>query len=118
MDQPEPGGAIARPNGAAITGQDVVEAPAPGQERVRVVTEPDKLVRITSMVRELLDETRPAAPDERGRVRLRETYERSLRELQEALPEALSEALATLAPPIEAVPTDAEIQVAHAQLEW
>ena len=38
------------------------------------------------------------------------------RELQEALPEDLSEELATLAPPIEGVPTESEIRVAQAQL--
>jgi hypothetical protein len=94
-------------------------APAPPdrpQGEVKVVTEPDKLVRITAMVRELLEETRQAPPDEKGRVRLREIYERSLTELKEALPEELSDELQTLAPPIEGVPTESEIRVAQAQL--
>ena len=91
-------------------------APAEGENGPRVVSEPDKLVRITAMVRELLEETRQAPPDERGRIRLREIYERSLRELKEALPEELSEELDTLAPPIEGVPTESEIRVAQAQL--
>src|SRR5437899_10168727 len=111
MDAPEQRPQLVRPDGAPPAAPE-----GQGGERVRVVTEPDKLVRITSMVRELLDETRQAAPDERGRVRLREIYERSLRELQEALPEDLSEELATLAPPIEGVPTESEIRVAQAQL--
>jgi hypothetical protein len=89
----------------------------PGIEQaVRVVTEPDKLLRITSMVRELLDETRQAPPDERGRMRLREIYEASLQELREALPDELSEELVSLAPKIEGVPTESEIRVAQAQL--
>ncbi len=104
-----------------IVGTAGTPAPQPaGQvdagQVVRVVTEPDKLLRITSMVRELLDETRQAPPDERGRMRLREIYERSLQELQEALPEELSEELTTLAPKIEGVPTESEIRVAQAQL--
>jgi hypothetical protein len=68
------------------------------------------------MARELLEETRQAAPDERGRIRLREIYERSVAELKEALPDELSEELATLAPPIEGVPTESEIRLAQAQL--
>ena len=114
MDPPEPERQIVGPDGALVPTEGPAEPS--GEERVRVVTEPDKLVRITSMVRELLDETRQAAPDERGRIRLREIYERSLRELQEALPEDLSEELSTLAPPIEGVPTESEIRVAQAQL--
>lgn len=80
------------------------------------VVQPDKLIRITSMVRELLEETRHAPPDERGRERLREIYDRSLAELKEALPDELSGELASLAPPIEGVPTESEIRVAQAQL--
>ena len=83
---------------------------------VHTLTEPDKLVRITAMVRELLEETRQAPPDERGRARLREIYERSLQELEESLPAELSEELRALAPPIEGVPTESEIRVAQAQL--
>jgi hypothetical protein len=85
-------------------------------EQSATLAEPDKLIRITAMVRELLEETRQAPPDERGRMRLREIYERSLGELKEALPEELSEELESLAPPIEGVPTESEIRVAQAQL--
>jgi hypothetical protein len=87
-----------------------------GDPQQKGLAEPDKLLRITAMVRELLEETRQAPPDERGRVRLREIYERSLDELKEALPEELSEELQSLAPPIEGVPTESEIRVAQAQL--
>ena len=103
---------IPQPPGAGSGGS---EAP-PGTEAGSSLREPDKLVRITSMVRELLEETRQAPPDEQGRIRLREIYERSLAELKEALPDELSEELASLAPPIEGVPTGSEIRVAQAQL--
>jgi hypothetical protein len=96
------------PSGDADHGQ---EHPPQG-----ALAEPDKLLRITAMVRELLEETRQAPPDERGRMRLREIYERSLGELKEALPDELSEELQSLAPPIEGVPTESEIRVAQAQL--
>ena len=91
--------------------------PAVGEAAERQgVAEPDKLIRITTMVRELLDETRQAPPDEQGRVRLRQIYERSLEEIKEALPAELSEELEALAPPIEGVPTESEIRLAQAQL--
>src|SRR6188472_3832018 len=86
---PEEGGSVATQQGS--------------DEQPQVLAEPDKLLRITAMVRELLEETRQAPPDERGRQRLREIYDRSLEELKEALPEELSEELQSLAPPIEGV---------------
>jgi proteasome activator-like protein len=80
------------------------------------ITEPAKLLRIASMVRELLDETRQASLDDPGRVRLREIYDRSVGVLREVLSPNLQEELATLAPPMEGVPSESEIRVAQAQL--
>lgn len=80
------------------------------------ITQPAKLLRIASMVRELLDETRTTTIDEPGRIRLREIYDRALGELTEVLSPDLQEELATLAPPMEGVPTESEIRVAQAQL--
>jgi hypothetical protein len=68
------------------------------------------------MVRELLDETRQASLDEPGRLRLREIYERSVGELEEVLSPDLKEELASLAPPMQGVPSESEIRVAQAQL--
>jgi hypothetical protein len=45
-----------------------------GDDPRRAVTEPDKVLRIATMVRELLDETRQAAPDDRGRAMLHNVY--------------------------------------------
>jgi hypothetical protein len=99
------------------SGQAAIQAPAdqggPPQE---AITQPAKLLRIASMVRELLEETRQASLDEPGRVRLREIYQRSVGELREVLSPDLEEELAMLSPPIEGVPTEAEIRVAQAQL--
>jgi hypothetical protein len=91
--------------------------PRPGDEgSAESITEPAKLLRIASMVRELLDETRQASLDEPGRVRLRQIYERAVGELAEVLSADLREELETLAPPMSGVPSDAEIRVAQAQL--
>jgi hypothetical protein len=91
-------------------------APPESQGRQETITEPAKLLRIASMVRELLDETRQASLDEPGRVRLRQIYDRSVGELREVLSPDLQEELAALAPPMEGVPSESEIRVAQAQL--
>ncbi len=80
------------------------------------ITQPAKLLRIASMVRELLEDTRQASLDEPGRVRLRQIYERSVTELAEVLSTDLREELETLAPPMEGVPSESEIRIAQAQL--
>jgi len=89
---------------------------APPETRAETITEPAKLLRIASMVRELLDETRQASLDEPGRKLLREIYDRSVLELREVLSPDLQEELAMLAPPMEGVPSESEIRVAQAQL--
>lgn len=88
-------------------------AAAAGQE---TITEPAKLLRIATMVRELLDETRQASLDEAGRKRLADVYQRSVGELSEVLSSDLREELDSLAPPMEGVPTESEIRIAQAQL--
>jgi hypothetical protein len=80
------------------------------------VEQPGKLLRIASMVRELLEEVRQSALDEAGRRRLQQVYERSLAELKEVLSEDLQRELDALATPFEDTPSEAEIRVAQAQL--
>lgn len=107
--QTEPNGTEPGP----VLPAEVVEEPDQPQE---AITQPAKLLRIASMVRELLDETRQASLDEPGRLRLRQIYERSVGELEEVLSPDLKEELASLAPPMQGVPTESEIRVAQAQL--
>ncbi|MFM7719128.1 MAG: proteasome activator [Actinomycetota bacterium] len=85
-------------------------------EPQEAITQPAKLLRIASMVRELLEETRQASLDEPGRIRLRQIYERALGELAHVLSNDLKDELATLAPPMSGIPSDAEMRVAQAQL--
>ena len=87
-----------------------------GGPSAETITEPAKLLRIASMVRELLDETRQASMDEGGRSRLADVYHRAVGELREVLSPDLQDELAGLAPPLEGVPTESEIRVAQAQL--
>ena len=99
---------------AVPVGAEPEQAATPGTE---TITEPAKLLRIASMVRELLDETRQTSLDEPGRKRLAEIYGRSVSELAGVLSGDLREELASLAPPIEdEVPTESELRVAQAQL--
>ncbi|MFN3254622.1 MAG: proteasome activator [Ilumatobacter sp.] len=85
---------------------------------VEAVTEPAKVMRIGSMVKQLLEEVRAAGLDEASRERLAEVYERSIVELSGALSEDLQDELRNLALPFDHddVPSDAELRVAKAQL--
>ena len=99
--------------GEALAAEPVEAVAAPPQESI---TQPAKLLRIASMVRELLEDTRQASIDEPGRARLREIYERSVTELSEVLSADLREELEALAPPMSGVPSESEIRIAQAQL--
>ena len=71
-------------------------------EATNSVTEPAKVMRIGSMVKQLLDEVRQAPLDEASRERLAEIYERSVTELSGALSPDLQEELRSLALPFRA----------------
>ncbi len=82
------------------------------------VTEPAKVMRIGSMVKQLLEEVRLAPLDEASRERLAEIYERSIVELSSALSPDLQEELHLLALPFkdDTTPSEGELRVAKAQL--
>jgi hypothetical protein len=100
--------------------QAVPVEPSPGQvgdgPSPETITEPAKLLRIASMVRELLEETRHASMDEPGRKRLVDIYHRSVEELGGSVSPDLKAELQELVPPLEDVPSEAEMRVAQAQL--
>jgi hypothetical protein len=105
---PEPGVVQAIPVEAAVQ-----QGEGTGEE---TITEPAKLLRIASMVRELLEETRQTSLDEPGRKRLADIYDRAVGELRDVLSGDLREELSSLAPSMEGVPTESELRVAQAQL--
>lgn len=81
------------------------------------VTEPGKVMRIGSMVKQLLEEVRGTHLDEATRERLAEIYERSIVELSEALSPDLQEELRMLALPFNTdAPSESELRIAKAQL--
>ncbi len=86
-------------------------------DTTETVNQPAKLMRIGSMLKQLLDEARAAPLDEKARIRLREIYETSVHELAEGMSPDLQTELASLALPFDAeTPSDAELRVAQAQL--
>ena len=89
------------------------EGSAPSAE---TITEPAKLLRIASMVRELLEETRHASMDEGGRTRLVDIYHRSVEELGDVVSQDLKDELQELVPPLEGTPSESEMRIAQAQL--
>lgn len=101
---------------------DVVDPEStPTQEetetQMELVEQPAKLLRIGSMVKQLLEEVREAPLDEASRVRLREVYEQSIRELASGLSPDLAAELDRVSIPFnDGTPSDAELRVAHAQL--
>ena len=106
------------PPAAPVQAVPVEPAQEPGADvpSAETITEPAKLLRIASMVRELLEETRHASMDEPGRKRLVEIYHRSVEELGGSVSTDLKEELQELVPPLEGVPSESEMRVAQAQL--
>jgi hypothetical protein len=87
------------------------------ERQTESVNEPAKVLRIGSMVKTLLDEVRSAPLDEKSRVRLREIYEQSIRDLSQVLSPDLVAELERMAPPFDNdAPSDAELRIAQAQL--
>jgi len=95
-----------------ITGRPQ-EQPDDGGESI---SRPAKLLRIGAMLRELLEEVRRSSPDEPGRKRLREIYDRALTELKAALSSELQHELESFAAPLDNTSTESEIRIAKAQL--
>src|ERR671920_1452589 len=83
-----------------------------------LIEQPAKVMRIGSMIKQLLEEVRSAPLDEAGRARLAEIHERSLNELEKGLAPELAEELRTMALPFDEAtpPSDAELRIAQAQL--
>ncbi|HEY6854682.1 MAG TPA: bacterial proteasome activator family protein [Mycobacterium sp.] len=83
-----------------------------------LVEQPAKVMRIGTMIKQLLEEVRAAPLDEASRNRLREIHATSIRELEEGLAPELREELDRLTLPFTdgSVPSDAELRIAQAQL--
>ena len=83
-----------------------------------MVEEPAKVMRIGTMIKQLLEEVRAAPLDEASRNRLRDIHAASIRELEEGLAPELREELERITLPFSEgeTPSDAELRIAQAQL--
>ena len=82
------------------------------------VEQPAKVVRVGTMMRQLLEEVKSSPLDEQSRERLKEIYQSSITELGSALSDDLRDELNRLASPFgaEASPSNDELRIAQAQL--
>jgi hypothetical protein len=99
---------------------EIVRGGPPSQdsdESGETVSSPAKVMRIGSMIKQLLEEVRSAPLDEAGRGRLKAIYDESVSQLAETLSPDLRDELTTLAPPFDdGTPSEAELRIAQAQL--
>ena len=129
----EQAGTPDEPQQIVVVGPDgrpigIVAAPAgpgpgtPAEEEedslATMVEQPAKVMRIGSMIKQLLEEVRGSSLDEAGRSRLRDIYSRSIKELEAGLAPELVEELERLSLPFDenTVPSEAELRIAQAQL--
>jgi len=110
----DPPGLVREPVGSEALGEDAgAEDPEPSES----IERPAKLLRIGSMVKQLLEEVRQAPLDEASRGRLREIYEQSIRELADGLSPDLAAELDRMSIPFDSpTPSESELRIAHAQL--
>jgi Protein of unknown function (DUF2587) len=115
----EPRVLIVGPDGMAVEGPPGDQQAGEEGERALtdLVEQPAKVMRIGSMIRQLLEEVKAAPLDEASRQRLREIHQASIKELEEGLAPELVEELERLSLPFnESTPSEAELRIAQAQL--
>jgi hypothetical protein len=82
-----------------------------------LVEQPAKVMRIGSMIRQLLDEVKSAPLDEASRARLADIHQSSIKELEAGLAPELVEELERLSLPFSSdTPSEPELRIAQAQL--
>ena len=103
---------VVTPQGMSVT-TEASEENLAGQ-----VEQPAKVMRIGSMIKQLLEEVRSAPLDEAGRARLADVHARSIAELESGLADDLVDELRRIALPLstDSTPSDAELRIAQAQL--
>ena len=83
-----------------------------------LVEQPAKVMRIGSMIKQLLEEVRAAPLDEASRARLKNIHKSSIAELEQGLAPELIAELERLSLPFadDEIPSEAELRIAQAQL--
>jgi hypothetical protein len=115
QEQQDPQVVIVGPDGMAVEGggDDGDERPI-----TEMVEQPAKVMRIGSMIRQLLDEVKAAPLDEASRARLKDIHASSIKELEDGLAPELVDELERLSLPFTegGVPSESELRIAQAQL--
>lgn len=107
------------PDGMAVAGgpQDAEDTADAERQITDLVEQPAKVMRIGSMIRQLLDEVKSAPLDEASRARLAGIHRSSIKELEQGLAPELIEELERLSLPFSSdTPSEAELRIAQAQL--
>jgi hypothetical protein len=118
QEQGRPQVVVVGPDGMAVGGPDVPDTGETERPVTEMVEQPAKVMRIGSMIRQLLEEVKSAPLDEKSRARLKEIHQNSIKELEDGLAPELVDELERLSLPFadEAIPSEAELRVAQAQL--
>ncbi|HUQ00733.1 MAG TPA: bacterial proteasome activator family protein [Aeromicrobium sp.] len=112
-DQRDDSPQIIGPDGSPV----LVADESSGTPLQDLVEQPAKVMRIGSMIRQLLEEVKASPLDEKSRARLREIHEQSIKELEDGLAPELIEELDRLSLPFsEDAPSEPELRIAQAQL--
>lgn len=108
---------VVGPNGIASAGQ-AEKSDEEGRPVTDLVEQPAKVMRIGSMIRQLLEEVKAAPLDEASRARLKAIHSSSIKELEDGLAPELIEELERLSLPFTEgqVPSESELRIAQAQL--
>jgi hypothetical protein len=106
-----------RPIGTVEVGGDQANA-VRDDDPSRLIEQPAKVMRIGSMIKQLLEEVRAAPLDDAGRLRLVEIHRRSIVELEDGLSPELRDELERISVDFTegATPTESELRIAQAQL--
>jgi Protein of unknown function (DUF2587) len=108
---------VVGPDGVAV---EMAPGTETGDDRsiTELVDQPAKVMRIGSMIKQLLEEVRGSSLDEASRVRLKEIHRRSIKELEQGLAPELIEELERISLPFadDEVPSESELRIAQAQL--
>ncbi|CAL9501841.1 hypothetical protein SUDANB19_03460 [Streptomyces sp. enrichment culture] len=123
QSQESPQVLVVGPDGMALGSTAAKGGDGEGDEQAEVpvtemVEQPAKVMRIGSMIKQLLEEVKAAPLDEASRARLKEIHTSSIKELEDGLAPELIEELERLSLPFteDSTPTDAELRIAQAQL--
>lgn len=99
-----------------LSSEEGIAIADPSADPTQGVGEPAKVMRIGTMIKQLLEEVKSAPMDSAARETLANLHSRSVEELKGALSEELAEELDRIVLPLSEDPSEPEIRVAHAQL--